>query len=304
MIDTRLQVFKAVAEKKSFSQAAHDLFMTQSTVSQHIQNLEAQYGVKLFDRLHRRIALTPAGEKLYPYAVEINRLYQQTDNAMSEVTGKVSGRLHIGASLTTGEYVLPEILVDFRRQFPAVDIVMEIFNTEQILALVMDGKVDIGFIEGPAEIPPVIRALPCGSDRLTVVASPAHPAVSHETVSVETLFDHCWVMREKTSGTRRACESHLTSIGYDLAAMNVVMELGSTQAVKKAVQAELGIAALSDLAVQEELARGELTAITLSEGVVTRTFSMLYHQEKFRPHTTEQFCAFISRRLPSPQPPA
>ena len=297
MMDIRLQVFKAVAEKKSFSQAAHDLFMTQSTVSQHIQTLETQYGVKLFDRLHRRIALTPAGEKLYPYAAAIDRLYQETDNAMNEAIGKVSGRLHIGASMTIGEYLLPEILVAFRQQFPAVDIIMEIFNTEQILALVVEGKVDVGFIEGPHDIPPQICALPCGGDELVVVAAPVHPVASQEAVPVENLLDHCWVMREKTSGTRRAFESYLTGLGYDPATINIVMELGSTQAVKKAVQAELGIAALSDLAVRDELTRGELTAVTPSEGAVIRNFSLLYHQEKFRPHTIEQFCAFI--RCPS-----
>lgn len=298
MMDIRLQVFKAVAERNSFSLAASDLHMTQSTVSQHIQNLEAQYGVKLFDRLHRRIALTAAGDQLYPYAVEIERLYQQADNAMKESTGKVSGRLHIGASLTIGEYLLPELLVAYRRLFPDVDMIMEIYNTEQILSLVVDGKVDAGFIEGPAEIPPVVNSLSCGSDELAIIAPPDFPLSRSHALSLEQIWDSRWVMREKTSGTRRAFEAELINRGYDPSLLNIVMELGSTQAIKEAVKAGLGLAAVSNLAVADDIARGDILSIRLTEGPMNRSFSMIYHRDKFRTYAADRFITFLSEQLP------
>lgn len=297
VIDIRLQTFKAVADKKSFSQAALDLHMTQSTVSQHIQNLESQCGVKLFDRLHRRITLTSAGELLYPYAAEIEQLYQAADKAMAEASGQVNGRLHIGASLTIGEYLMPEILIAFRRLFTNVDIVMEIFNTAQIASLVSEGKVDIGFIEGPTDISPVVNTILCSGDELVIIAPPSLESADHTPLSIEQILDSSWVMREKTSGTRRTFESYLTSWGYDPSTLDVVMELGSTQAVKEAVKAGLGVAAISHLAVWKDIARGELSILQPVEGPMRRKFTMLYHQDKFRSGCVEKFIDFISERL-------
>ena len=148
MLDVQLQIFKTVVEKKSFSLAAQELHMTQSSVSQHIQALEIYFGAKLFDRLHRRICLTEAGSALYPYAVSLERLYQEARDTMSGQLDLVTGRLSIAASMTIGEYLLPKILVQFNQLYPKVSIAMEIENTERVIGKTVEGAADVGFVEG------------------------------------------------------------------------------------------------------------------------------------------------------------
>lgn len=296
MIDIQLRIFKAVAEKKSFSKAAQDLHMTQSSVSQQIQNLEMHYGVKLFDRLHRKIELTQAGSALYPYAVEIERLYDQAEKAMQGILQVISGRLHIGASLTVGEYLMPEILVSFSTIYPQVDIAMDIYNTEQITAMVVNGDINLGFVEGPYEAHEAIIAEYCGGDELVVIAPAASKRLKGGRQHLAELLPERWVMREKNSGTRQVFEQYVMANGLDASAINVVMELGSTQAIKEAVKAGLGIAAISQLSVADEIRHGELSIISLAEGAIERKFTMLRHREKFQTSAVERFSKFVLER--------
>ena len=293
MLDIQLRIFKMVAEKKSFSLAAQELHLTQSSVSQQIQNLEAYYGVKLFDRLHRRIMITQAGSQLYPYAVELERLYQEAREAMLDVRAEVSGRLHIGASMTIGEYLMPRLLVRFSRLYPQVDIAMDIFNTEQITAMVLAGRINLGFVEGPYEVSGILQGTVFDRDALVIVAPPGHRAIGPVPVTLGELMEERWVLREKTSGTRKIYEQFLGGHGYDTATLNVVMELGSTQAVKEAVKAGLGITAISRLAVADEIERGEVGVVALEEGSIDRPFTMLYHREKFCTRAVETFRRFV-----------
>lgn len=299
MFDIQLEVFKAVAEKLSFSQAAHDLHISQSTVSQHIQSLETRYRTKLFDRLHRGIALTQAGSRLLSYAVEIERLYVETDNAMLEMQGTVGGRLHIGASLTIGEYMMPKILVNFSQLYPNVDIIMEIFNTEQITSMVMEGAIDIGFTEGPELAPGILTTLFCGGDELVIIAPPNKPLAKNVLVPLETLTAENWVLRETTSGTHRSLAAFFAQHHLDITTLNIVMQLGSTQAVKEAVRAGIGIAAISHFAVAEEVKRGDLKVIPLLEGPVRRRFTILYHKKKTLTYVAETFLNFVNMQCPT-----
>ena len=296
MLDTRIYVFKAVADQKSFTLAAQQLYMTQSAVSHHIAGLESHYGLKLFDRMHRKIALTLAGEKLYGYASEIERLCQEAEKEMRGLSSSVSGRLHIGASLTIGEYVLPELLARFNQLYPSVDITMDIFNSDQIAHKVIEGKVDAGFIEGKLELAGTIEQHECGGDELVIIA-PVKGAAAAGVVSIETLMDQRWIMREATSGTRTSFESFLRTHGVEPSALNVGMELGSTQAIKEAVKVDLGIAPISSLAVAEEVARGEFQLLALAEGPMKRSFSLITNPDKFQTFTTEKFLQFIFQQL-------
>lgn len=292
MIDTRLRTFLAVSDRKSFSQAAQDMYLTQSAVSQHVHSLEAYYGVKLFDRLNRRIQLTAAGEKLYSYATSMQKQSWETERAMRNLGGEVRGRLHIGASLTVGEYLLPSRLINFQLLYPGVDITMEVYNTEQIRDLVIDGQVDVGFIEGPVDLPPNLNCMPWGHDELIVIAPPGY-SVSEVSVTMGSLDAENWILREPLSGTRKSFEAFLSNCGFDITTLNVRMELGSNQAIKEAVKAGLGLAPISNLAVLDELARDEFRSLRLVEGPIQREFSCIYHQNKFQSHVTEKFMEFI-----------
>ena len=294
MLDTRLQTFIIVTERKSFSLAAQELYMTQSAVSQHIHALEAYYGVKLFDRLPRRILVTPAGEQLYHYAKKIKRQSLAAEKAILDMANLVRGRLHIGASLTVGEYLLPGILVAFNRLYPDVDITMDVFNSEQVKTLVLEGQLDAGFIEGPAEMPDCLHCTSWGGDELIIIA-PANYEVAKQPISLGDLLTERWILREPSSGTRNSFEAFLSSQGLDPSALNTRMQLGSTQAIKEAVKAGLGLSTVSNLAVAEDIARGEYKVLQLEEGSIKREFTCIYHRDKFRTHSTEKFLSFIAQ---------
>jgi DNA-binding transcriptional LysR family regulator len=293
MLDIQMKIFKTVVDKSSFSLAAQELHMTQSSVSQQIHNLESYYGVRLFDRLHRRITLTQAGSALYPYAVQLESICNDARKTVQGLMDDISGHLHIGASLTVGEYWLPKTLLAFSRLFPKVHISMDIFNTEQITAMVLAGKINLGFVEGPFDKPDVLVTKTCGGDQLVVITSRDYPLPPGKRTSLSELLLERWVMREPTSGTRRVFEEFLDLHKYDPAALNIVMELGSTQAIKEAVKAGLGIATISRLAVVDEVKWGKLGVIPLSEGPMERPYTIMYHREKFKTSAVEKFYDFV-----------
>ncbi|MBM7866525.1 LysR family transcriptional regulator [Heliobacterium gestii] len=298
MLDTQLSIFKTVVDKGSISLAAQELHMTQSAVSQQILNLEAHFAVKLFDRLHRRLLITTAGKTLYPFALELERLYGRAGKAMQGLTQDIRGHLRVGASLTVGEYLLPKLLVLFRQTHPKVRLAMDVSNSEQITAMVTRGQLDLGFIESPDELPGTLIQLPCGGDELVIIAP---PDIEHRApLSLAELLRLRWVLREPMSGTRRFFEQFLQSHGVRPADLQVVMELGSTQAIKESVKAGLGFSVLSRLAVVDDVAQHHLTILPLAEGTIARTFTLFYHREKFATLAAEHFLDFIRHRLDAP----
>lgn len=293
MLYTQLKVFKKVAERLSFSNAAEELFMTQSAVSQHIQNLESYYGVKLFERLHRRVELTLAGKVLYPYAAEAEHILLGAQKKLQQLTEAVCGKLNIGASLTIGEFYLPEKLVEFRKKYPEVEIAMSVQNSQIIINDVKEAKLQVGFIEGYISELSMLTSEEIADDELIIIAPP--DLNIDEKVSVASILAYRWVVRESLSGTRQVFEYYLTEWGYDAGDINVVMELSSTIAIKQAVRAGLGIAVVSKLAVKDEIRTGQLKAIYLTEGQLLRTFKMIYQKSVFQTNAAEMFMNFVKQ---------
>lgn len=296
MLDDQLHIFKIVVECNSFSRAAKHLHLTQSSISQQIRKLEEYYGVKLFERLYRRIVITDAGKMLYPFTVELENLYNRVDGSFQRLTGDISGFIHIGASLTIGEYVLPGLLIEFKRCYPKVEITMEIFNSEQITAMVANAEIDLGFIEGPVGLPDVLSGQVCGGDELVIVAAPEYGG-GPAPIPLKQLLREEWVMREKSSGTRRVLNEFIKERGWQSDEVNVVMELGSTQAVKEAVKSGIGITALSSLAVREELLNGSLKRLAIADGPINRKFSLIFQRERFWTYVADRFRSFLEERL-------
>ena len=293
MLDIQLKIFKTVVEKESFSLAAQDLHMTQSAVSQQIQSLECFFGTKLFDRLHRRIRLTEAGSALYPYALKLERLYQETKDTMAGQIDLVSGRLSIAASLTIGEYLLPKILVQFKALYPQVNISMSIENTEKVIDKVCEGSAGVGFVEGLYEPVPAIEETYCCSDQLVIIAAMSYRTDIKFPASLAALAEERWVLRESDSGTRRVFENFLIQNGFIPATLDVVMDINSTEAIKSAVMAGMGLGVMSRLAVVREVERQELKIFPLQEGTIDRRFRMLLNKGKFQTKAVEKFCAFF-----------
>ncbi|MBR6756319.1 MAG: LysR family transcriptional regulator [Peptococcaceae bacterium] len=292
MLNDSIRVFLTVVEKKSFSKAAKALFLTQPAVSFQIQMLEEYYGTRLFDRVSRNIVLTEAGHMLLKYANEMSNLQQELEKEMQDLTANIKGKLKIGASTTIGEYIAPYILGAFKQMYPEVQLSLEVANSEDIEAAVHDTTLDIGLIESSL-IGKDLEAIPFLQDKMMLITPPDHPWAKTDSISVFELDKYPFISREKGSGTRVEMEQHLKKAGFSANNLNVIMELGSSSAIKAAVESNLGISILSKWTVQAEAKAGLLHQVNFKEDEFNRTFHIIYHKKKFRTQATEEFLRFL-----------
>lgn len=291
----QLRIFYEVAEKGSFSAAAQALHMTQPAVTMQVQALEDYFGVKLFRRSTKKVEITEAGKTLLPFAVRSVRLVQEAESAMSRFTRLMEGRLQFGASLTFGEYILPRLLVPFRQEHPNVTIRMRVMNTAQILEEILSNRLDFGLVEAPIDDPEVVTEAVL-SDELKLVLPVGHPLAEKETITIEDVRQYPFVLREPGSGTRRVMEEELRRRGIDPGELQVAMELGSTGAIKSAVEAGIGLSILSKSSVRHEVALGLLKVRRIEGFEFTRHFYSVYRKTALLPMSAVAFLAFLRER--------
>lgn len=291
----QLHIFYTVAEKGSFSHAAQALHMTQPAVTMQVQSLEDYFGTKLFLRSTKRIELTEAGRTLLPYARRSIELMKETDVGMSKFTHMLEGRLHLGASLTVGEYILPRLLGPFSQEYPNISVSMKVINTKQILEEILSHQLTFGLVEAEVHHPDVhTEALL--SDELKLIMAKNHPLAARERITTEDLLQYPFVLREQGSGTRRVMEEELTRAGCDIADLNIVMELGSTGAVKSAVEAGLGLSVLSQSSVKHESALGVLLVRDVEGVQFSRSFNAIYLNSTLLPISAVTFMTFLREK--------
>ena len=290
MADRRLLVFFTVARHLSFTRAAEALHTTQPAVTFQIRQLEEHFNTRLFDRSHNRIALTEAGQRVHEFASRILDLYDQMDSAVSELTGEVAGVLLVGASTTIAEYVLPALLAAFKRKFPAVSIRLRVGNTDAVVSMVERNDIDLGVVEGPVANRQLAVEM-CRLDQLVAVVPNGHPLAAAQSVPVRALLEHPFIAREEGSGTREVTLDYLRSAGLDVDAVDVVLEFGSPESIKGAVEAGMGISVLSRATLDKELALSRLVAVKL-EPPLERPFSFVHRRQKFRTHAMQELLAF------------
>jgi DNA-binding transcriptional LysR family regulator len=278
----RLKVFRAVAEHLNFHKAAEQLFLTQPAVTLQIKALENDTGVRLFDRTAGRISLTRQGASLLAYANKIATLVLEAERNLRTGGGAVAGELAVGASTTIAQYVLPRLLGAFLVEYPGVQFSLHTGNTEEIVRLVLGGKICAGLIEGPARDRGV-HIEHFLEDELVLVTP---PDVDTERLSRDQFLRFSLLLREQGSGSRRVVETALGKVGFKLRSFKKVMELDSTEAIKSAVEAGLGIGFVSHWAISKELELGSLKVARVNGLRVIRHFTL------------------ISRTGPEPQGPA
>jgi DNA-binding transcriptional LysR family regulator len=295
MADRRLQVFHAVAKHLSFTKAAEALFMTQPAVTFQIRQLEEHFDTRLFDRAHGRIALTPAGQVALEYAERILGMSAELDTRLKEMSGLVAGPLLIGASTTIAEFLLPQILGEFKSRFPGVVPRLFVANSEAVQARIAERTLDLGFIEGESHLPSLVTDV-CCDDELQVVCAPGHPLAKAKSVTPRTLTEHAYITREPGSGTREVIDLYLQKAGVPPDTMQVVMELGSPEALKGLVATGLGFAIMSRTTVAKETQLGQLLCIPLSPRL-TRHMAVVYPKERFHSRLVNGFVQFAKERL-------
>jgi DNA-binding transcriptional LysR family regulator len=290
MADRRLQVFHTVARLLSFTKAAEALHMTQPAVTFQVRQLEEYFNTRLFDRTHNRITLTEVGEKVYEYAEKIFEQYALMENTVKEMTGDINGVLMIGASTTIAEYMLPILLGDFKLKYPEVRIRLRVSNTDEIVSMVESNTIDLGVVEAPVANKSLVVTL-CRMDQLVAIVPPNHPLAQVKEVSVKELVSYPYISREEGSGTREVINEYFNQANLSFYDLNIVMELGSPEAIKGAVASGMGVSILSRAAIQKDLQLGLLKEVCLNP-TLERPFSFVHQKQKFRLRAMEELLNF------------
>jgi DNA-binding transcriptional LysR family regulator len=295
MADRRLRVFYTVAKQLSFTKAAEQLFMTQPAVTFQIKQLEEHYNTRLFERSHGRIALTPAGRLVMEYAERILNLSEELETRVGELTGAVSGPLLLGASTTIAEVILPQVLGEFKARHPQVQAYMTVGNSDTIEHRVADHSLDLGLIESPSHLPGLHTEV-CCEDELVMICAPTHRLAKLSSVTPAQIAAEPYVSRESGSGTREFADQYFRQNGVVPEDLNIIMELGSGEAIKGVVETGAGVSVLSRARVVKELKLGALVAIPLAPRLI-RTFSFVHPKEKFRSKLLTAFVEFATARM-------
>ena len=279
MADKRLQVFHTVARLLSFTKAAEVLQMTQPAVTFQIRQLEENFNIRLFDRSHNRIDLTEAGRIMFDYSEKLFDLYREMESAIREVSGSVSGKLRIGATVAIGDYVLPKLLVAFKQQFPEVNIQLKLAHSANIASMIENSMIDIGIIDTQLDNK-LIGTDNITYDEIVVVCSASNPIAHDGTITIEQLVKKPLVLLEQTSGINTDFRKYLVEHNLNYDNLNILMELGSIEAIKNAVESGLGISLLPKSALSKELELKTLATIKL-QPPFNNTLCFVYKKQKY-----------------------
>lgn len=236
----QLEIFEAIARLNSFTRASEELFLTQPTVSMQIKKLSETLGVSLYDQIGKKILLTPDGQELAQATREIFSILAHFTMSVAERQGLKQGKLSLMA-ITTASYFAPRLLGEFAKLYPGIDVSLRVTNKEQVLASMADTLADLYFLGQPPEDIDVV-ATPIMDNPIIVVAAPDHPLARQKKIPLERIARETWLMREKGSGTRNAIERRFAEHNLNI---HPRLELGSNEAIKQAILADLGISALS-----------------------------------------------------------
>jgi DNA-binding transcriptional LysR family regulator len=296
-IDFRhLETFCRVAELKNFSKAADELYLTQPTVSGHILFLEKILGLRLFDRTGRQALLTKAGNILYLHASKMLASRKDALNALSEFSEGIRGDLVLGASTIPGEYLLPRLLGDFRKEYPGFSLSLKVGDTKEVVQYVLQCVVEFG-ITGAKLIHPSLQYDFFGDDEIITIGPPNAHRDRRPRIKLEEMVNLPWVLREEGSGTRMAVEKALRRKGKSLKHFVERIEMGSTASLKEGVKAGLGFAFISKVAAEEELRRGMLSQVAV-EGLepISRPFYLALRRGKTLSPIGLKFLRYLKKR--------
>lgn len=280
-----LQVFLAVAARLNFTRAGEDVHLSQPSVSVRIRRLEEELGVKLFEQIGKRMALTEAGQLLVPYARRVVAALDDARYAVEELQGLERGTLKIGASTTPGMYLVPKIIARFKRQYPKIEMRLEIKDTRQIEEEIIRNEFDFGFVGGHL-IGAEVEVVTWLTDEIVLVAPPGHTLTQKKQIRIRDLKSEQFISREQGSATRAAVDNKLRVSGLQL---ETVMEMNNPEAVKKAVQSGLGVAFISRFAVETELKAKTLVAVRVKDLSLNRELKIVHRKEKHLSRAAQVF---------------
>ena len=270
----RLKVFRAVVEQGSFSKAARQIHLSQPTVSSHIKDVGAHYGCQLLDRFEKKVVPTRAGELLYQYAGRLLAVYEETEAALAATQGVVRGKLVIGGSTIPAGYLLPAVIGHFIKEYPDVYVSLKTGDTQQITGEVLEGNLELGVVGARNRDKRLVQTK-LMADELRVIVPKGHQWAGRRQIDLQELAKEPFIIRERGSGTLMAIEEKLSEAGLSSRGMNIVAELGSTQAVIQGVKHQVGVSIVSLLAVREAESAGQVKSVVIKGVRLTRQFYLI-----------------------------
>lgn len=274
-MEQHFQVFKDVVETRNITLSAKKLHMSQPSISLQIQNLENEYGARFFDRTNKGVTLTKEGQIFYVHVRSVLDLLSSAKEQIDALAKKHRNLIYLGATLTIGEYILPNILAYLHRTHPNIDFKVKIANTESVSQDVLEKKIHIGLIEGPVTPHKDLRVESFWKDELVVAVPYSHHWATRESINLAELPHERLVTREDGSGTRKVMEMALQERGLDPNELNITLELGSTHAIKQLVSAGLGITILSALTVSRKCDKKIFKILKIQDSPIYRSLSIL-----------------------------
>ncbi|TWI65793.1 DNA-binding transcriptional LysR family regulator [Desulfobotulus alkaliphilus] len=286
----QLELFLALARTPHVRKVAEQHFLTQAAVSSALKELENEVGIPLFDRLNRRLVLNENGRAL---SERLGPLMQQFHDTIGLFKGeRMSGHMHIGASATIADYVLPQILYHFRDLYPDVAITTTSANSSEITQSVENGKLDMGFVEGEVQST-VVMSAPIGEEEMVIVSSDAGFA-RKGPYKIASLLSKRWLLREPGSGTR---DTFLQGLGDQAVNLNVFLEFDHTESVKRVLQNPDTLSCMSPYAIEPELLQKKLFIVKVKDLHFPRKFYRLLHRDKYETRPMETFSRMIQAIL-------
>jgi DNA-binding transcriptional LysR family regulator len=286
----QLKVFESVARLRSFSRAAEELHLTQPAVSTQVRKLQEHAGLPLFEQLGKKIHLTPAGTQMLASSREIIQKFQEAEEAMAQYRGVSGGRLNVSV-ISAGDYFFPRLLVEFAQRHEGVTLNFGVCNREELLNQLNDNQTDLGVMVRPPEDLDTI-AEPFAPHPYVIVAAPSHPLARSKRIPMARIIREPFVVREKGSDT---WNSMVEGFGGQLPGLNIAMEIRSTETIKQAVVAGMGVSFLSAHTVSRELHAGSLVVLDVQGFPLMLNWYVVHRRSKRLPPVAEAFKAFLQK---------
>jgi len=284
----QVRVFATVARHLNYSRAAQELRMSQPGVSNHVKQLERHAGLPLFEQMGRKIYLTTAGHEMLRYSRAIIQQFKEADEALAALKGIRGGRLNI-AVISAGDYFFPGLLAEFCRRHDSVTVRLSVNNREEIVRQLTENTTDLTVLLRPPENTDMVAEAFAPQPHV-IIAAPAHGLVRKRHISLPTLANEAFIVRERGSDTRLAMEELLAESGVKF---NVTMEIKSTETIKQAVIAGMGISFLSAHTIGRELELGRLAVLDVEGFPVMRKWHIVHHRNKRLPPVAVAFKEFL-----------
>lgn len=284
----QLQIFLSAAHHRSFSQASRELHLTQPGVSMQIRQLEGSAGLPLFERVGKKLQLTQAGEEMQYYGQQIVSALRAAEDSFASLRGLRGGRLNI-AVVSTAKYFAPKLLAAFAERNPGVEVRLSVNNREAVVAQLGANEIDLAIMGTPPQALDAVT-LPFSDHPLVIIAAPSHPLAARRRISLKTIEQETFLVREPGSGTRSAMERFF---GSHQVTPRIGMEMNSNETIKQAVMAGMGLAFLSRHTVGLEMAAGVLKVLPVEGLPVVRQWNLVHRREKRLPPASEAFKRFM-----------